>query len=97
MDEATVRHVAQLARLRIDDGEVVRLTADLSKILDYVALLSELQTDDIPPATHALAMSDSLREDRVGVSWDQSQALANAPHAESGFFCVPKVLDRNDA
>ena len=97
LDEAAVRHVAELARLKISDEEVARFADELSRILDYFGHLNELNTDNVPPTAHALPISNVLREDRVRPPWDQDRALANAPQLQDAFFQVPKVLDRDDA
>lgn len=95
MDEATVRHVAMLARLHVDDAEVTQYAAQLSRILDYVALLNRLDTEKVAPTAHATAAANVLRDDKAGVPWDCERALANAPYSQSGFFRVPKVLDQD--
>ena len=97
LDEETVRHVAELARLDVTDDEVARFAGQLSKILDYFAQLNELNTDDVAPTAHALAISNVLREDQVRPPLDQERALANAPQRHGAFFQVPKVLDQDGA
>jgi len=97
LDEAAVRHVAHLARLKITDAEVAVFATQLSKILDYVAQLNELDTANIPPTAHALAIANVFREDRVRPPWTPDQALHNAPQRDDGFFRVPKVLDQESS
>ncbi len=94
MDEATVRHIAKLARLRVDDAEVTRYAAQLSKILEYVNLLNRLDTAEVAPTAHAAAAMNVLRDDEAGTPWNRERALANAPDCQVGFFRVPKVLNR---
>ena len=97
LDEAAVRHVANLARLRITDEECSRYATQLSKILDYVRQLNELDTAGVPPTVHPLAAANVLREDIVRPSWAPADALANAPDHDDKFFRVPKVLDQESA
>lgn len=94
LNEDTVRHVAELAKLHLQSGEVARFGAQLSKILGYVAKLSELDTQDVEPTTHPIALATALRADEVRPSWPSEEALANAPERDNGFFRVPKVLDQ---
>jgi aspartyl-tRNA(Asn)/glutamyl-tRNA(Gln) amidotransferase subunit C len=88
-----VRKVAYLARLELSEEEEVRIAEDLGQMLDYVAALSELDTDDVPPTAHVLPISNVFREDIVRPSLPQSEALANAPSSGHGHFRVPKVIE----
>ena len=97
LDEAAVRHVAHLARLRITDEEVARYAAQLSTILRYVEQLNELDTTGVEPTAHALGVSNVFRDDTVRPSLDAARALSNAPDRQDDFFRVPKVLDQDDA
>jgi aspartyl-tRNA(Asn)/glutamyl-tRNA(Gln) amidotransferase subunit C len=94
LDKESVRHVAILARLRLNDEEVARFSGELSSILGYVAQLDELDTADVPPTAHPLPVSNVFREDTVRLSWSTEQALKNAPTQQDGFFKVPKVLEQ---
>ena len=96
IDEGQVRHVAHLSRLELGDREVARLATELAAILDYVEKLNELDTSDVEPTSHPLAIRNVLREDQPAASIDPSTALANAPDKEKTFFRVPKVLDQQD-
>lgn len=95
IDESTVRHVAQLARLRLSDAEVALYADQLSKILDYVEQLNEVCVDGVPPLDHPQSVVNILRDDRPRESWTPEQALRNAPRHDRGSFQVPKVLDRD--
>ncbi len=97
LDEAAVRHVARLARLKITDAEAALFASQLSKVLDYVEQLNELDTRDVAPTAHALPMSNVFREDVVRPCWTPDQALHNAPDRHDGFFRVPKVLDQESS
>jgi aspartyl-tRNA(Asn)/glutamyl-tRNA(Gln) amidotransferase subunit C len=94
LDEATVRHVATLARLNLTPQELSRLTHDLSAVLGYMEQLNELDTDDVTPTAHAAAVLNVMRDDQPVFSPAAHGALANAPHRQDGFFRVPKVLDQ---
>jgi aspartyl-tRNA(Asn)/glutamyl-tRNA(Gln) amidotransferase subunit C len=92
LDEAAVRHVAHLARLAVTDAEVGLYAEQLSKILDYVNQLNEVDTTDVPPTAHPLPIANVFRDDAPHQPWTPDAALANAPDHQNGFFRVPKVL-----
>lgn len=93
LDEAAVRHVAHLARLTVTDAEVGLYAEQLSKILDYVKQLNEVDTTDVPPTAHPLPITNVFRNDTPHQPWTPEAALANAPDHQNGFFRVPKVLE----
>lgn len=87
----TVRHVAKLARLKLSEEDELRYTEQLSKILDYFDELAALDTTGIEPMSHALPVSNVMREDEVEVSLPHDVLLKNAPFTEGEFFRVPKI------
>jgi len=87
-----VRKVALLARLELRPEELTRLTDELSQIVGYVDLLSELDTSGVEPMAHALDVTNVLAEDEPRPSLDREQALANAPHHDGEAYLVPAVL-----
>jgi aspartyl-tRNA(Asn)/glutamyl-tRNA(Gln) amidotransferase subunit C len=93
IDEAEVRHVAKLARLKLSDDEVRLFTRQLVKILDYVRQIESLDTAGVEPLAHALPVTNVLRPDEPRTGLTRDQALANAPETENGCFRVPSVLD----
>jgi aspartyl-tRNA(Asn)/glutamyl-tRNA(Gln) amidotransferase subunit C len=95
IDEATVRHVANLARLRITDAEVATYAGQLSAILDYFEQLRRVDTEGVSPTAHPLSMVNVFREDTPHKSWPVERALHEAPDPHDGFFRVPKVLDQD--
>lgn len=86
-----VGHVARLARLRFDPEELERLQGELSKIIEYIDRLSELDLSGLPPTAHAVALQNVLRKDEPWESLTQEEALANAPAVEQGHFVVPRI------
>lgn len=94
IDEATVRHVADLAMLRLPEKELRRMAEQLASILDYVRQLEEVDTTNVPPTGHPTAVNNVFRDDTVTPGLAPEQALRNAPQHQDGFFRVPKVLDR---
>ena len=89
-----VRHIAELAKLKLSDDEISRMTAQLSAILDYAARLQELDTDTIPPTASVVPLQNVMRADRVTASLPRADVLGNAPdRSEDGaFFRVRAIL-----
>ena len=99
--EQEIRRVAELANLALTDDEVARMARDLSGILTHVDKLNELDTTGVEPMAQVLVHTEdageetaTLREDRERPPLTHSDALANAPLAGSGYFKVPKVIER---
>jgi aspartyl-tRNA(Asn)/glutamyl-tRNA(Gln) amidotransferase subunit C len=88
-----VRWVAHLARLELPDAEVRLLAGQLSKILDYVNLLQQVNTEGVEPLAHPLDVHDVFRPDEPRPSLSPDEALANAPARKGSFYSVPAVLD----
>lgn len=88
-----VRHVAELARLDFSDDEEARMAEEMSRILEYVEKLDELDTSGVPPMSHVLDVTNVYREDDIESRIDREQALEAAPDAEQGHFLVPRVVD----
>jgi aspartyl-tRNA(Asn)/glutamyl-tRNA(Gln) amidotransferase subunit C len=88
-----VKRLALLARLGLDEDEVERLREQLSNILDNFEILQQVDTTDVPPTAHSIALENVLREDEAGPSLPADQVLANAPNREEGFFKVRAVLE----
>ncbi|MCL4352229.1 MAG: Asp-tRNA(Asn)/Glu-tRNA(Gln) amidotransferase subunit GatC [Firmicutes bacterium] len=93
LTEEEVRHVARLARLAISSTELSEATQALGRVLDYIDLLNELDTEAVPPTTHVEAIETVWRQDRVVPSLSPEEATANGPQVSSHMFVVPKILD----
>lgn len=87
-----VEKVALLARLLLSPEEVELMTTQLGQILDYMALLREVNTEGVEPMAHAVDMANVFREDRVEPSLSRELALANAPNRDEECYRVPAVL-----
>jgi aspartyl-tRNA(Asn)/glutamyl-tRNA(Gln) amidotransferase subunit C len=93
VDEATVRRIARLARIKITDEEAKALETELSGILDWVKQLDEVDTADVEPMTRVVAMTLKKRPDLVTDGEIADDVVANAPAREDHFFVVPKVVE----
>ena len=93
IDAATVRKVARLARLHVDEARVEGLARELSGILTWIEQLQEVDTDGVEPMASTEAVSLPMREDVVTEGGDPARILANAPRQDRNFFVVPKVVE----
>lgn len=91
-----VREIAGLARLRLDEAEVERMTHELDAILGYIDTVMNLDTGDAEPMTHAVPFDCPLREDVPGEPLSVDEALANAPRRDGGYFQVPRIIGGED-
>lgn len=88
-----VKKIAKLSRLEIDDKRLVKFQQDLSKILDYINKLNELDTEGVEASYCEPKRIEDLREDEVKPSMDRNRILKNAPDQEDGAFKVPTVVE----
>jgi len=93
MDIATVKKVATLARLEMNDAELEAVRVKLGNIMKFVEQLGEVNTDNVEPLANVVDIKLRLREDVVNDGNQQAKVLANAPEAMEGFFVVPKVVE----
>jgi aspartyl-tRNA(Asn)/glutamyl-tRNA(Gln) amidotransferase subunit C len=87
-----VREIATLARLRLDEAEILRMTHELDGILGYIETVKNLDTGDAEPMTHAVPFECPLRPDVPGEPLPVEEALRNAPRREGDFFQVPRII-----
>jgi aspartyl-tRNA(Asn)/glutamyl-tRNA(Gln) amidotransferase subunit C len=93
IDEATVRRIAHLARIRVTDAEAKALEKELSGILDWVKQLDEVDTSRAEPMTRVTPMTLRRRADVVSDGGDADAIVHNAPLSADHFFLVPKVVE----
>src|SRR5436190_19739000 len=79
LDRAQVLHVARLARLELDEAEVQRMAAELSKVLDHIEKIRELDLEGVPPTSHVIDVAGVVRADEPEPSLPVQVALASAP------------------
>jgi aspartyl-tRNA(Asn)/glutamyl-tRNA(Gln) amidotransferase subunit C len=93
IDEATVKRIAHLTRLRISAQEAQNLERELNGILTWVEELNAIPTGDVEPLTHAGAAQLRMRTDVVTDGGRAADIVKNAPKSEDHFFLVPKVIE----
>ncbi|MBA4367731.1 MAG: Asp-tRNA(Asn)/Glu-tRNA(Gln) amidotransferase GatCAB subunit C [Desulfobacterium sp.] len=87
-------HVANLARLEIDEASLDKVTEQIGRILEYVDTLNQVDTKNIQGTSHAITLTNAFREDIIKDHLTNNQALSNAPEKENGAFVVPKIVGR---
>lgn len=91
VDEKLVREIAALARLDLSQEEIEIFVSQFRDILDYVSILNEVDTDNVPPAYLLSANKSLVREDEVEASVPTDEFLANAPQSKDGYVVIPRV------
>ena len=93
IDADTVRKVARLARIRVEEDQLQPMAQELSGIMAWIEQLGEVDTDGVEPMTSCVAMKLPMRDDVVTDGGKREAVLANAPKSDRGFFVVPKVVE----
>ncbi|MBQ9334484.1 MAG: Asp-tRNA(Asn)/Glu-tRNA(Gln) amidotransferase subunit GatC [Lachnospiraceae bacterium] len=93
ISDETIEYVGILAKLELSDEEKEAAKSDMGRMLDYIDMLGELDTDDVEPMSHAFPVQNVFREDVVTGTDIRDQILKNAPEEKDGMFVVPKTFD----
>jgi aspartyl-tRNA(Asn)/glutamyl-tRNA(Gln) amidotransferase subunit C len=93
VDEATVKRIARLARIRITDDEAKGLEAELTSIMAWVEQLDEVDTDGVEPMTRVVPIKLRMRDDIVTDGGIADDVTRNAPLSDDHFYVVPKVVE----
>lgn len=93
VDQATVRRIAHLARIRVSDEDVPQLQDELNAILRFIEELAEVDVEGVEPMTSVMPMPMKKRADAVTEGGIADAILSNAPESEDHFFKVPKVVE----
>jgi aspartyl-tRNA(Asn)/glutamyl-tRNA(Gln) amidotransferase subunit C len=93
VDQATVKRVARLARIKVKDEDVPRLAGELNAILAFVEQLNEVDVSGVEPLTSVVATRMKMRDDTVTDGGIAKDVTKNAPVSEDDFFMVPKVVE----
>lgn len=87
-----VRHLADLARIDLDEAEITSLTRELGQIIDAVATVQQVATSDVPATSHPIPLANVFRPDVPGETLTTAQALAGAPEHDGSRFKVSAIL-----
>ncbi|WP_048646289.1 Asp-tRNA(Asn)/Glu-tRNA(Gln) amidotransferase subunit GatC [Nitratireductor soli] len=93
VDIDTVKRVAHLARIAVDEADAERMTGELNTILGFVEQLDEVDVTGVEPMTSVIPMAMKKRADAVTDGGKAADIVANAPASEDNFFVVPKVVE----
>ncbi len=93
LDPTTIRRIATLARIQVDDDRLEPLSQELNGILGWIAQLNEVDVDGVEPLTGGAQMAMKMRDDAVTDGGYPDKILANAPDRNGAFFAVPKVVE----
>jgi aspartyl-tRNA(Asn)/glutamyl-tRNA(Gln) amidotransferase subunit C len=93
VDQATVRRIARLARIKVKDEDVPKLAGELNSILQWIEQLNEVDVSKVEPLTSVVAMKMKMRKDEVTDGSYAPDVVKNAPGHEDNFFMVPKVVE----
>jgi aspartyl-tRNA(Asn)/glutamyl-tRNA(Gln) amidotransferase subunit C len=94
IDKDTVAKIAHLARLEVNEEETENMVTDMTKILDFMAKLNEVDTSNVEPLIYMTNEVNTLREDVVKQEITHEEALSNAPDQDGKHFLVAKVIER---
>lgn len=89
-----VKHLALLARLGLSEDDVERFREQLSNILDNFEILQQVDTANVAPTAHSIALENILRDDESTPSLPAEEVLSNAPNREEDYFKVRAVLEQ---
>jgi len=90
---AEVEHVARLARLELGPEEKERMRRELDAVLAYIDKLRAVDTEGVEPTSHAVPLTNVMRDDAPRPSLPREEMLANAPDPHGDFFRVPKIIE----
>ena len=90
-----VAHVADIAKLRFTPEQMQALTAEMASIIEFANQLSQVDTTNVAPTTHAIPLVNVYREDAVAPSYDRDAILAGAPDTDGECFIVPGVIEED--
>src|SRR6185437_9267802 len=93
VDAQTVRRIAHLARIAVEEGEVAHLQGELNTILAWVEQLQEVDVAGVEPMTSVTPMTMKMRKDEITDGGKAEAIVKNAPQSEDNFFLVPKVVE----
>lgn len=93
LDKDTVRKIATLARIKVEEDALDSLAGELNNILGWIEQLDEVDTTGVAPMTSVVAAEAFLRPDKVTDGDRVEEVLRNAPEEAEHFFAVPKVIE----
>lgn len=93
IDDELIKYLEELSRLTLTEDEEKKAKEDLTKILDYIDTLNQLDTDNVEPMSHPFPYTNNFREDECKPSEERELILKNAPQQKDGCFKVPTTVE----
>ena len=93
ISDETIEYVGILAKLDLSDEEKEAAKKDMGRMLDYIDMLNQLDTQGVEPMSHVFPVHNVFREDVVTNGDDRENMLANAPEQRDGAFVVPRTVE----
>jgi aspartyl-tRNA(Asn)/glutamyl-tRNA(Gln) amidotransferase subunit C len=93
VDRAEIEKIATLARIKLEDSAIPKITQSITDILALVETMQDIDTSDVEPMANPLDAKQRLRADEVTESNQREALQSQAPEAEDGLFLVPKVIE----
>ena len=93
IDLKTVKHIAKLSRISIEDEKAKKLAGDLNSIFEFIEKLNKLNTNKVEPLTSIAETTLRLRGDEIKSKNIRDEILKNSPNENKDFFVVPKVVE----
>ena len=94
IDIKTIEKLASLSKLSFTKEELDLISIDMSKMVDFINQLDEIDTEGVEPLIHLNEEFNNWREDEIKEMLDLKEALSNSPIKDSTYFKLPKVLDK---
>jgi aspartyl-tRNA(Asn)/glutamyl-tRNA(Gln) amidotransferase subunit C len=94
VDRETVRRIARLARIALEEEQVDEMAGELNNILSWIEQLGEVDVEGVEPLTSVIVQHLRMREDEITEGGHAEALMANAPESEDHFFVVPKILEQ---
>ena len=92
LSEKEIKHIAKLACIDISEKDMSKLQTDLEEILNYVAKLNEINTDNVEPTSHVHGLVNAFREDLTWDSLSFEKLSVNSPSITKLGYKVPKII-----
>lgn len=87
-----IKKLSNLAKINLSEEQIEKYTNDLSSVISYMEEIKNLDVANVSETARVIDEENILREDIVGPSLNQEQALRNSKNTHNGYFLVPQIL-----
>ena len=92
VDRKLLEHVAEVARLKLNEEEIKKFLPQLKELLEFFSQLKEISTDNVKPSFHPVELKNAMREDKEKKCLSQDDALSLTEHKKDGYFKGPRAV-----